>query len=480
VIGPGETFTLQQNLFSVGLGSIDNFVQVSTSSQNDPDSTPGNDTDGNPDEDDESLANVIVSGNTVSADAGAQLFVSSNTEGIVGVFNIFEDNTVSMLAKETSAMDADGIHYDDVTDRLTQLNRSNNRIDIFSDVNANLGSDDPLNLIASSTSDFTNGREIAVNKEVVIAAQDAADSNGNQNALVVYEVEGSSISRVKTHNVDINLWGTHIIETTLWAVVDNSNQLAVYTNVVSAPDGPITPTMIIDVEDIVRTHGLTYIPARDMLILTDVGSGADATDGAFSVVRNLTAAAADGFISNDEQVRIGGDRTFLGNPVDVAYDELTDRVFLAERANGGGRVLGFNLPTEDGNIYPDYNQSFAGASAIFSNGVTASKPSPTADNAIQERTQQAIEIGTIYPVPAKNTINLSVNATESGMTTFIVYDVNGKAVSSFNYEIFIGQNIITQNISQYPAGYYYLKALEAENKMDDADISKAHKFLKVD
>ena len=480
VIAPGETVTLQQNLFSVAVGSINNFVQVQASSQTDPDSAPGNDTNQTPDEDDEALATVRIRGNTASSNADGQLFVSSNTEGIVGIFNVFADNSVSMVAKETAGEDADGIYYDDNSDRLIQLNRSDNRIDVFSNVNANLGDNSPLDLTASSTSDFSNGREIAVNKDWVIAAQDASDANGNQNKLLIYEINGNSVDLLKTHDVDINLWGIHVIGSTLWAVVDNSNQIAVYNDIFTAAEGPLTPTSVFEVDGIIRTHGLTYVTDRDMLILTDVGAGSSPDDGAFVVVRNLMAATADARITADEQVRIEGDKTFLGNPVDVSYDETTDRVFLAERANGGGRVLGFPLPTENGNVFPNYNQSFAGASAIF--GINSSN-SLSPETEVQARlAQQSSDytVGTIFPVPAKTTINATMDSKVNGMVTFMVYDANGKAISNFNHEVFEGQNKITFDISDYPSGYYYLNVLNTNAKVSKADVETAHKFLKVD
>jgi len=481
VMAPGQTVTLQQNLFSVGTGEINNFVQVQTSSQNDPDSAPGNDTNQTPDEDDESLATVRVSGNTASSDTDAQLFVSSNTEGIVGVFNIFADNSVSMVAKQTAGVDADGIHYDGSEDRLIQLNRSDNRIDVFSDVNASLGSADPLNLVASSTSDFSNGREIAVNKDWVIAAQDANDGNGNVNKLAIYTIDGgNSVNLLKTHEVDINLWGIHVIGSTLWAVIDNSNQIAIYDDIFTAAEGPIMPSSVIEIDGIIRTHGLTYITDRDMLILTDVGAGTDPDDGAFVVVRNLTAATADARVTADEQVRIEGDKTFLGNPVDVAYDDTTDRVFLAERANGGGRVLGFPLPTANGNVFPNYNREFAGASAIFFSGDSgSSRPAPVA-NASLAQAGSDYAVGTIFPVPAKNIINATMDSKVNGMVTFMVYDTNGKAISNFNHEVFSGMNKITFDISDYPSGYYYLKVLDTNADISKLDVETAHKFLKVD
>src|SRR5690606_24664590 len=94
-------------------------------------------------------------------------------------------------------------------------------------------------------------------------------------------------------------------------------------------------------------------------------AAASPTDGAYIIIDNYHAKAADDMVSADEQIRIEGPNSTLGNPVDIAYDRNTDRIYIAERANGGGAILGFNLPTEDGDQSPAYKQVFAGASAIF-------------------------------------------------------------------------------------------------------------------
>jgi len=297
----------------------------------------------------------------------AQFFVSSNTQAVVGVFNIKDDNSIMVDTFGSAAMDADGIYYDNEADVLYQLNRTDNVINAYSNVNANLNMGMEPELTATSTSDFSNGREIAVSGNRLVVAQDAAESNGNQNRLLVYQISPTSITLQNTYDVDINLWGVHAEGETLYAIVDNSDELAVFENFFGQADGMITPDDVITVEGIVRTHGLTYVADRDMMLLTDVGDGGSPDDGAFTVVRSFMNASADGTIDASEQIRIEGDATFLGNPVDIAFDG-EGTIYIAERANGGGRVLGFQIPapgSDGGNVAPMYNELFAGASAIY-------------------------------------------------------------------------------------------------------------------
>jgi len=58
---------------------------------------------------------------------------------------------------------------------------------------------------------------------------------------------------------------------------------------------------------------------------------------------------------------------FLGNPVNVVYDAESDVVYVAELANGGGRVLSFNSVSENtgGNVAPVINNVLPGVSSLF-------------------------------------------------------------------------------------------------------------------
>lgn len=486
-IPAGSSATLNQNLFTLTSGIMaTNFVQVMNSDQSDPDSSPGNDNDMTADEDDEGSFTINIRG--TNPNVSGQLFASSNTQGLLGIFDIYNDNTIDMMGKEVLASDADGLYYNADTDDLIQLNRTDNRLDLYSDVNLKLNNSNSLNAVGFSSSDFTNGREIAVSMDWIAVAQDANDSNGQQNKIVVYTLEESGTSLVKSHDVDINLWGIQANGNDLFAIVDNSNQLAVFNNFYNRPDGPLEPSSIVTVEGIVRTHGITYIADKDMMILTDVGEAASGTDGAFSVIKDYSLAAVDGTISMSEQLRIAGDRTYLGNPVDVAYDDVKDRIFIAERKNEGGRILGFTMPTVSGNSFPIYNRPFMGASAVyFANwpvnpdrfaGGSANTNTSNFDIGMITN-QKEINLGTIYPVPATSNLFTSLNSNYSGIVQLLVYNAQGKVLSQISHEVFEGVNTIELDVSNYPEGFYYLKVLD-NNSKSEIDINKEKfKFLKM-
>jgi hypothetical protein len=300
---------------------------------------------------------------TTGGNFKAQLFVSSNTQAFIAAYNIYTDS-ITMDSFPSLGMDADGIYYNQDDDVLYQLNRSANVINLYTNVASNLSGGLNPTLTATSTSDFINGREIAVSGDLLVVAQDADSSNNNQNRFIIYQISPNSITFLKAYDTNINLWGITINGSTLYTVQDNSGNLAVFENFFTMPSGLITPTNIVAIEGLVRTHGLTYNADSDLMLMTDIGSAGNADDGAIVVINDFMDAIADGMVDSTEQMRIAGDSTFLGNPVDVAYDPDSMDIYVAERLNGGGRVLCFSMPDSSGNYAPDYNDMFAGASAL--------------------------------------------------------------------------------------------------------------------
>ncbi|MCB0664853.1 MAG: CHRD domain-containing protein [Saprospiraceae bacterium] len=295
----------------------------------------------------------------------SSLFISSNTTGNIGVYNFDYEDESSLVTFPSGGQDADGIYYDQSLDVLYQLNRSDNVIDKYEDVIDLLTEGSYPEISTSSTSDFINGREIAVGYQKIIVAQDANDANGQSNQLVQYDISGETIALEKTFDVDINLWGIHLSDSTLWAIEDNSSNVAWYENFFSLSEGSIAPSGKVSIENMVRTHGLTYDAQEDIMILTDVGDAASADDGAFVLINNWSTAIMDGMVSADEQIRVAGPMTQLGNPVDVSYDFNTNSIFIAERANAGGRIMGFAWPTVEGDQAPVWSELFSGASAVY-------------------------------------------------------------------------------------------------------------------
>jgi len=293
-----------------------------------------------------------------------KVFVSSNNSGVIATYGFDDAGNMSTSTFAAASTDADGVHYDEDTDVLYQLNRSDNVINAYSNVQASLRAGGTPTLTATSTSDFSNGREIAVSGDKLVVAQDAAGSNGQQNSFIIYTISPTAITLDRVVTTDINLWGLTFNGTTVMAIVDNSSDVGIFPDFLATANGSVTPARRVTIADMVRTHGIAYDVTNDIMVLTDVGSGAVADDGALAYISNWSSASSDNTITAAEQIRIEGASTSLGNPVDVAYDHAAQRIYVAERANAGGRFLVFGVPTADGDVAPLANDFFMGASAV--------------------------------------------------------------------------------------------------------------------
>ena len=407
----------------------------------------------------------------------AQVFVSSNTDQQIGVYNIVEDNGVSRQTFNNFAGDADGIYYRSETDMLYQVNRMNNSIAEFSNVNDALMTGQNPMLTALSPAEFTNGRELAFSGNRLVVAQDANDANGQTNSFVLFNIMDSGIRFDRELVADVNLWGIHADGETMYAIVDNSNLLVEYDDFFSSQGPTISADRTITIEGIVRTHGITYDAVADIMFLTDVGDAGSAVDGAFTVIQNYQAASADGVVSLNEQVRIEGEQSLLGNPVDIAWDPGTRMIYIAERANNGGRVLGFISPTSSGDLSPSYDDLFPGASAVFLsptgtgmgfNRETVSKMVMDVE-VIESSTQvqrtgvNQLEVASyrLTPNPAHDYINIDINGVKdlSTPTKIDVFTNAGKLLISRT----TNELSSSFEIGDLAPGLYYIRTQRSSN-----------------
>lgn len=301
----------------------------------------------------------------------AYLFTSSNTSGSISVSNL-NAPTTSVNSFATGSADADGIYYDAVADQIIQASRTANRLNVFNNIsNAITNGSTTLSPAGSSaTGDFTNPREIAVSGDNVFVAQDQSVENGLQNKILVYSKSGNGFTLQRTYNVDFKLWGIHAEGDDLYAVVDNTGDIVMFDNILSSSNGNLSPTKRVTVEGLVRTHGITHSGADNVMILTDIGSATSDVDGGLIVIENFgsvfTNTPNNGTIALSSQKRIYGPNSTLGNPVDVAYDHVANKIYVAERLNAGGRVLTFNLPTAaSADVAPAHSRAEAGVSAVY-------------------------------------------------------------------------------------------------------------------
>lgn len=294
------------------------------------------------------------------------LVTSSNTSGKVTISRPLSSNaTVKSLL--IPSLDTDGVYYS-ASDEIVLASRTNNKLEVFNGI-SNAVDMAALSVAFSSASDFNNPRETAVVGDKIVVTQDQNTANGNTNKLVVYQKTATGFTLLNSYTVDFKTWGIFVEGTTLYAIADLTGDLVVFSNFFSNPNGMITPTKRVTIEGLVRTHGIVYAAADNRMILTDVGLAASDADGGLIVINNFTsilnATPNLGTITLNNQIRIYGPNSTMGNPVDVAYDAMTDKIFVAERLNAGGRLLTFNLPTTSGDQAPVTARSEAGISSVY-------------------------------------------------------------------------------------------------------------------
>lgn len=294
------------------------------------------------------------------------LFTSNNSNGNITYYDMTNRNNVTTTTLATPSTAADGIYYDDDKDVLIQASRSAMSLEGFLNVSLQ-----PNNAQIEpgifGPADMESPREMAVTDNFYVVA-DNANANGR---FFVYERSGNAFNLRNVITTDFKVWGITFDDGNLYAVVDADNELAVFTDFLSnTTDVELPASKRIVIEGITRTHGLTYDDDSDTMVMTDIGDATNAQDdGGFHVITGFSgkfSALANGeTLAIADQTRVSGPSTFLGNPVDVAYDGETGTVFIAEAGNAGGRILAFEGFGNGGDIAPFINNALAGASAVY-------------------------------------------------------------------------------------------------------------------
>ncbi|MEM1216889.1 MAG: hypothetical protein AAGJ82_14440, partial [Bacteroidota bacterium] len=289
---------------------------------------------------------------------------SSNTSGMVGKTDA-ESDEMKTETFEAEGQDSDGIYYDGERDRLYQVNRSDSKLVAYADVQADINTSLlDVSVSLTSTSNFQNGRGLAVKDNKYIVAQDGSDLFPNK--FVIYEETDGRLEFSMSLETNINLWGLRMVGDDLYAVVDNSSDVAIYNDfLTNNNDGQmVMPDHVITIEGLVRTHGIIYDTEDDLMVLTDVGAASSDSDGALFFIENWSSFRNSDSVSASNYTRIAGGNTMLGNPVDVAYDNVTKMAYVAERAREGGLLLAFRA-SATGDVSPDKMTTFEGASSLF-------------------------------------------------------------------------------------------------------------------
>ncbi|CAM3116891.1 hypothetical protein PAT01_29320 [Pseudoalteromonas atlantica] len=163
----------------------------------------------------------------------------------------------------------------------------------------------------------------------------------------------------------------------LYVALTNGD-VAVYDNFVSGeftamPSRTITPSDADGVQISVNIHGIVYDETTNKLILSDVGSASDATDGALFVINNASTAQGNTSVARS----ISGPATMLGNPVDITLEGSDLRV--AEKSNDAILVFSNIFAGESGDIAPDLSTASTKPESI-TNTLTQSSMADISDS----------------------------------------------------------------------------------------------------
>ena len=306
----------------------------------------------------------------VNTSATAHLYATSHS-GEVKRYDI-NDGTVTNYS--VASTDIEGFHYAPEEDFFSIVSRSSNQIESYININA-IGAGGTKNpeLGMVGTSEFESGRDLAVNRQFYVVS-DNTDLDGDETTpegrlFIYFKGENGFILR----NVLITkfkVWGLEFVGNDLYAAVDETNKIAVYRNFIEThtENRIVTADKIVGFQGLIRVHGLDY--DNGIMVLSDIGEAESATDGALHIIQDFDAkfsSTANGsFINIEDQLRISGANTLLGNPVNVVYDAAYNVIFVAEALNNNGRILAFNDATSiSGNISPDLKYELAGASSVF-------------------------------------------------------------------------------------------------------------------
>ncbi|MEF3079221.1 hypothetical protein [Winogradskyella poriferorum] len=306
-------------------------------------------------------------------DGTISLFASNNSDGNITVYDVTSSQSITSKTLITTSTAADGVYYNSSTESVFQASRSGNNLEGFMDVD-DLVSGSVINVGVTGTSDMMSPREVAVNGNLFVVADNAdvdGDTNTPDGRLYVYTMSNGSFSLRNVITTNFKLWGITFNGNDLYAVVDATNELAIFTNFLSnTSTTTLSASKRIVIEGIVRTHGITYDAGSDVLVMTDIAEASNGQDdGGFHVIENFTnklnATSNGGTLALSSQTRVSGSSTLLGNPVDVAYDADSQTVYIAEAGNGGGRILAFNNIGAGGNLTPFFNSALASASSVY-------------------------------------------------------------------------------------------------------------------
>lgn len=315
-----------------------------------------------------SCSNDEVQNRSVQTSQVAKLYAT--THG--GEVRQYDINTGQVTTFSLMSSDAEGVYFED--DSFTVVSRIPGRLETYNQIGIyEAGNRIELEADILGSVHLQSPRDLAVSENYFVVSDNTdldLDETTSEGRIFIYVKNENGFQLRNVVTTRFKVWGLDFIGQDLYAAVDETNKIAVFRNFLStnAINGTITANKIIAFQGLVRSHGLDY--ENGTMVLSDIGEPESKTDGGLHIIENFdekfNSAPNGGFIESDQQLRIAGNNTLLGNPVNIIYDNAYNVIFVAEAANNGGRVLAFNNATSvSGNISPDLQYQLPGVSSVF-------------------------------------------------------------------------------------------------------------------
>lgn len=300
----------------------------------------------------------------------ANLYITSNSTNTIAILN-FVPNGFVLGSYSISSKDNEGIFYDADADELVIVSREQKAINTYGNIKDKTSGE--LNLMLSSGTVLPSPRDIAVKNNIYVVSDDSdidGDPSTEEGRFFIFTRDNNGYTLRNTVTVDYSVWGIQFIGDDLYTAVDNTGDLAVLKNFLTTytTDVTATPDKRITIEGVTRIHGICE--DKGNVVVTDIGDASNDSDGGFHFIGGFVTKfndTPDGGVLEmvGKQVRVSGNMTQMGNPVDVDYDHERRTVCIAERTNGGGKVLLFSDIGFGGNMQPAFQQPFGGASSLY-------------------------------------------------------------------------------------------------------------------
>jgi|SRR5690554_5957086 len=312
-----------------------------------------------------SIDDDIGGGGGAPIPVNSVVYAASNSSNKIAVYQLFPEDIVGGL-NDISSNNNQGVYYNKEDDELVVNSKEQQAINVFSNVK-NTTSGTSLNLALSSASVLQNPRDIAVKDQYYIVSD--SELNSEEGKLLIFERDENGFQLRNTVSLNYEVWGLEMRGSDLYHTIPNTSDVAVFRDFISTytTDTTAAPDKRISLERMENIRGISS--DSGVFVFTDVGDVDRSKDGAIQSVSRFIEkfnAVEDGgemaFQSN--QIRVSGEFTKLGNPLDVVYDASIDGIFVAENSRDGGAILFFQGIEIGGEIAPLYTFAFEGASSL--------------------------------------------------------------------------------------------------------------------